>query len=185
LPQSSYRKALRKSYEFRARKNRHSLSALASQNRNVLKNRKLRLPTTLARRLHILKLSFPDPPGNAFSLEGAYGGNVMSPMAAVEAQVCETYQGLLGDCVAARNEWNERRAEISEHGLRGKGIDDELRCLQAKFAKSYAMARNHLRDCGSCQSARRTDYPSTDESRGYLFTPFHDSISSGADLFHR
>jgi hypothetical protein len=108
----------------------------------------------------------------------------MRLMAAVETQVCETYPGLLEDCEAARNEWNQRRAEISELGLRGKGIDDELRRLQAKFAKSYAMARNHLRDCGSCQSARRTDYASRDEGRGQVFLPFRDSIFSDAHVPH-
>ena len=108
----------------------------------------------------------------------------MSPMAVVDTQVCETYQGLLEDCDAARNEWNERRTEISELGLRGKGIDDELRCLQAKFAKSYAMARNHLRDCRSCQSARRTDYASSDESRDQVFLPLRDSIFSDARVSH-
>jgi len=106
----------------------------------------------------------------------------MSPMAAVDTQICETYQGLLEDCDAARNEWSERRGEISELGLRGKGIDDELRCLQAKFAKSYAMARNHLRDCRSCQSARRTDYASGDEGHGHFFTPFLDSLFFGEHL---
>src|ERR1700730_5149810 len=109
----------------------------------------------------------------------------MCPMAAVETQVCETYQGLLENCEAARNEWNQRRAAISELGLRGKGIDDELRCLQAKFAKSYAMARNHLRDCGSYQSARRTDHPARDEGRGEVFVPFRDSLFSGAHVSHR
>jgi hypothetical protein len=106
----------------------------------------------------------------------------MCPMAAVETQVCETYEGLLEDCRAARDEWNQRRAAIFELGLRGKGIDDELRRLQAKFAKSYAMARNHLRDCGSCQSARGTDYASRDESRDQVFVPLRDSIFSDAHV---
>jgi hypothetical protein len=131
-----------------------------------------------------LKASFPDLPENAFSPEGAYGGDVMSPMAAVETQGCETYQGLLEDCETARDEWNERRAEISARGLRGKGIDDELRCLQARFAKSYAMAGNHLRDCGSCQSARGTDYASGDEGRSHVFAAFRDSIFSGVHVSH-
>ena len=108
----------------------------------------------------------------------------MSPMAAVETQVCETYQRLLEDYEAARNEWNERRAEISELGLRGKGTDNELRCLQAKFAKSYAMARHHLRDCGSCQSAGRTDYASGDESRANVLPQFGDAIFSSTHLSH-
>jgi len=107
----------------------------------------------------------------------------MSPMATVDTQVCETYQGLLEDCEIARQEWNERRAEISELGLRGKGIDDELRRLQAKFAKSYAMVGNHLRDCGSCESARGTDHASDDESHARVFTAFGSSNSFSASLF--
>jgi hypothetical protein len=103
-------------------------------------------------------------------------------MATIDTQVCETYQGLLEDCENARQEWNERRAEISELGLRGKGIDDELRRLQAKFAKSYAMVGNHLRGCGSCQSARGTDHPSDDESHARVFTLFRGSGFSSAQL---
>lgn len=106
----------------------------------------------------------------------------MSPMAAVDTQVCETYQGLLEECEIARSEWNERRAEISELGLRGKGIDDELRCLQARFAKSYAMAGNHLRDCGRCQFAGRTDHAAGDESDGHVFYAHRDSSFSSAEF---
>jgi hypothetical protein len=126
----------------------------------------------------------PRPRREMPSYEKAITEDVMCTIAAVETQVCETYEGLLEDCDAARNEWNQRRAAISELGLRGKGIDDELRCLQAKFAKSYAMARNHLRDCGSCQSARRTDYASRDESHDQVFVPFRDSIFSDAHVSH-
>ena len=52
------------------------------------------------------------------------------------ASTCETHQGLLEECNAARDEWNARRAEISKLGLRGKKIDNELMRLQAKFAPS-------------------------------------------------
>jgi len=106
----------------------------------------------------------------------------MSPTAAVDTQVCETYQGLLEECETARREWNERRAEISELGLRGKGIDDELRWLQARFAKSYAMARNHLHDCGRCQPAGRIDDAAGDESHDRVFFPCRDSSFSGAEF---
>ena len=104
----------------------------------------------------------------------------MCPMAAVETQVCETYQGLLDDCEAARNEWNQRRAAISELGLRGKGIDDELRWLQARFAKSYAMVRNHLRDCDRCQSARGVDDATGHESHAPIYPEFRLPLFSGA-----
>ena len=106
----------------------------------------------------------------------------MSPTTAVDTQVCETYHGLLEECETARSEWNERRAEISELGLRGKGIDDELRWLQARFAKSYAMARNHLRDCGRCQSAGGIDDAAGDESHGRVFSPYRDSSFSSAEF---
>jgi hypothetical protein len=109
----------------------------------------------------------------------------MSSIAAVDThicEICETHRGLLEECETARKEWNERRAEISELGLRGKGIDDELRCLQARFAKSYAMARSHLRDCSSCQSAGRTDHAAGDESDGHVFYQFRDSTFSGGQL---
>ena len=106
----------------------------------------------------------------------------MSPMAAVDTQVCQTYQGLLEECETARREWNERRAANSELGLRGKGIDDELRWLQARFAKSYAMARNHLRDCGRCQFAGRADHAAGDESHGRVFSPYRDSSFSSAEF---
>jgi hypothetical protein len=115
-------------------------------------------------------------------LWAAYGGDAMSTMAAVETQICETYEGLLEECETARREWNQRRAEISELGLRGKGIDDELRWLQARFAKSYAMARNHLRDCGRCQSAGGTDHTAGDESHGRVFAEFRDSSFSSAQF---
>jgi hypothetical protein len=101
-------------------------------------------------------------------------------MAAVDKAVCETYQGLLEDCETARNRWNKRRAEISELGLRGKGIDNELLRLQANFAKSCALVRNHLHDCDSCQSAGRTDYVAGDESHGYVLPEFRVSVFPNA-----
>jgi hypothetical protein len=104
----------------------------------------------------------------------------MSPMATVENAVCETYEALVEDCQAARDEWNERRAEIAERGLRGKGIDDELRCLQAKFARSYAMVRNHLRGCDSCQSTRRVDHGSGHEGDGRFLPEFRMPVFSDA-----
>ena len=107
----------------------------------------------------------------------------MSPMA-VENAVCETYDRLVEDCEYARDQWNERRREIAELGLRGKGIDNELRCLQARFARSYALVRNHLRDCNGCESARRTDHAAGHESDVHLLAGFRmsltaDSFSSG------
>jgi hypothetical protein len=87
----------------------------------------------------------------------------MTSVEAVETGICETYQDLLEDCEVAREVWKQIRAVVSAQGLRGKEIDDELRRLQANFAKSYALVRNHLHDCELCQSSGRTDSHSSDE----------------------
>lgn len=108
----------------------------------------------------------------------------MSRMATVENAICDTYQGLVDDCENARKQWNERRAEISEIRLRGKGIDNELRCLQARFAKSYAMVRHHVRDCDSCQLASGTDHASHHESDAHVLPGFRVSLLSGSHLSH-
>jgi hypothetical protein len=83
----------------------------------------------------------------------------MIPLGTVRTAVCDTYEELFEECNAARKNWNQRRAEIAELSLRGKEIDDELRCLQARFAKSYALVCNHLRDCELCESSRGAGEP--------------------------
>lgn len=108
----------------------------------------------------------------------------MSRMALIENAVCDTCQGLLKDCEDARNQWNERRVEISELGLRGKGIDNELRCVQARFAKSYTLVRNHVRDCDSCQLASGADHASALESDAHVVPGFHLPLSSGSHFSH-
>ena len=77
----------------------------------------------------------------------------MSSAALTPAAVCETYDALVAECEAARQTWSERRAQIIECEVQGKETDDELRSLQAKYAKSYAALRNHLRGCQLCESA--------------------------------
>ena len=101
------------------------------------------------------------------------------------AATCETRQGLLDECNAARNEWNARRAEISKSGLRGKKIDNELMRLQAKFAKSYAMVRNHLRGCECCQSARGTYDIGRYQDRSGVVPQLHIPLFSGTHQLHR
>ena len=101
------------------------------------------------------------------------------------AATCETHQGLLDECNAARNEWNRRRNEISRLGLRGKKIDNELMRLQAKFAKSYAMVRNHLRGCECCQSARGTHDVARYQDTVRVVPEFHIPLFSGTHQLHR
>ena len=77
----------------------------------------------------------------------------MSSAALTQLAVCGAYGALVADCEAARQTWSVRRAEIFDSGVQGKEPDDELRSLQAQYAKSYAALRNHLCGCKLCQSA--------------------------------
>ena len=49
----------------------------------------------------------------------------MNRVDAVVVGFCETYEKLLEEREAARNQWNEQRTAIFELGLRGKEMDDE------------------------------------------------------------
>ena len=112
-------------------------------------------------------------------------GAAMSATVFEMAATCETHQGLLDECNAARNEWNSRRAEISKLGLRGKKIDNELMRLQAKFAKSYAMVRGHLRGCECCQSARGTYDLARYQDHDRVAPELHIPLFSGTHQLYR
>ena len=103
----------------------------------------------------------------------------MSPIDMIQAAVCATFEGLLAECERAREDWNEQRVAILQLGLRGKEMDDELRCLQARFAKSYSLVRNHLRDCEFCKSSRRAGEPSGSEGHAHRGTSFRLPLSAG------
>ena len=64
---------------------------------------------------------------------------------------CEEYEELLKESHMALNEWKNGRAEIGRSGRKGRSVDNELRMLQANFAKSYAALQTHSRDCSYCQ----------------------------------
>jgi hypothetical protein len=112
-------------------------------------------------------------------------GAAMSATLFEMAATCETHQGLLDECNAARSEWNARRGEISKLGLRGKKIDNELMRLQAKFAKSYAMVRTHLRGCECCQSARGAYDIGRYQDHGRVVPELHIPLFSGTHQLHR
>lgn len=83
----------------------------------------------------------------------------------VKTAVCTGYEGLLEECQRAWKTWNEQRAEIHQSGLRGKKIDDELRKLQANYAKAYARVRNHTCDCETCRWVSRMERPGYENDR--------------------
>jgi hypothetical protein len=97
----------------------------------------------------------------------------------VETAVCETFEGLLAECESAREDWNEQRVAIFQLGLRGKEMDDELRFLQARFAKSYSLVRNHLRDCEFCKSSRGAGQSFGSEGHVHRRTSFRLPLSAG------
>jgi hypothetical protein len=75
----------------------------------------------------------------------------MSEELFVKTGVCTEYERLLKECQSASKIWNEQRAEIYWLRLRGKKVEDELRRLQAKYARAYSMLQKHTHDCALCQ----------------------------------
>lgn len=75
----------------------------------------------------------------------------MSKELSVKTGVCTEYERLLKECQNASKIWNEQRAEIYWLRLRGKKVEDELRRLQAKYARAYSMLQKHTHDCALCQ----------------------------------
>jgi len=69
----------------------------------------------------------------------------------IKPAACEEYEELLKKSHMALNEWKNGRAEIRRSGRKGRSADNELRTLQANFAKAYAALQTHSRDCGYCQ----------------------------------
>jgi hypothetical protein len=106
-------------------------------------------------------------------------GGTMSPIDTVQAAVCETFERLLVECERARRDWSEQRVAIFQLGLRGKEMDDELRCLQARFAKSYALVRNHRHDCELCKSSRRAGQSSSSEGHDHRRSSFRLPLAAG------
>jgi hypothetical protein len=89
----------------------------------------------------------------------------MSEEIAVKTAVCTTYERLLEKCQSACQIWNEQRAEIRESGRSGKKVDDELRKLQANYAKAYSVVRNHVHSCETCQWVSRLEEHATPQSQ--------------------
>jgi hypothetical protein len=75
----------------------------------------------------------------------------MSKELSVKTAVCTEYERLLKECQNASNIWKEQRAEIYWLRLRGKKVEDELRRLQAKYARACSMLQKHTHDCALCQ----------------------------------
>ena len=69
----------------------------------------------------------------------------------VKPAACEEYEELLKKSHVALNERKNGRAAIRRSGRKGRSADNELRMLQANFARTYAALQTHSRDCCNCQ----------------------------------
>jgi hypothetical protein len=89
----------------------------------------------------------------------------MSAEMTVRTAVCTCYERLLEKCQNACQIWNTQRAEIGASGRHGKTVDDQLRRLQAAYAKAYSVLRNHLHTCETCQWVSRFEERSSVQSQ--------------------
>lgn len=69
----------------------------------------------------------------------------------IHPAACDDYEMLLMKSSGALTAWKNGRAEIRRSGRKGRSADNELRILQANFAKAYAALQTHARDCELCQ----------------------------------
>jgi hypothetical protein len=65
--------------------------------------------------------------------------------------VCNEYERLLFICEYALETWKSRRDEISNSGMQGKEVADELLRLQADYAKAYSRLERHRDNCEICR----------------------------------
>src|ERR1700682_4234444 len=85
------------------------------------------------------------------------GGIEMNAEVSVKTAVCTRYETLLVECQRACQVWNKQRAEVRERNLQGKRVDDDLRRLQAKYARPDSVLRNHVHECEACQWVSRLE----------------------------
>src|SRR5262249_48680303 len=71
--------------------------------------------------------------------------------ASIHPAACSEYEALLMKSSAALTAWKNGRTEIRRSGRKGRSADNELRILQANFAKAYSELQTHARDCHVCQ----------------------------------
>ena len=74
----------------------------------------------------------------------------MSSESPIKPAACAGYEALLRRTHAALTAWKNGREEIRRSGRRGRQADNELRKLQANFAKAYAALQMHVHDCEVC-----------------------------------
>ena len=75
----------------------------------------------------------------------------MSEQVTANTIVCSEYQRLLKESLSARETLNEHRAEIYRSPSVEEATVDEVLRSQVKYAQAYALLRNHVLGCLTCQ----------------------------------
>jgi hypothetical protein len=83
----------------------------------------------------------------------------MNQQATAKTSTCGEYQQLVDACASAREILNERRAKIFRSPWVEETTVDEVLRSQVKYAQAYALLRNHVLGCLTCQ-------PQTNQSAG-------------------
>ena len=65
--------------------------------------------------------------------------------------VCDGYEDLLKESQRAWTIWKGLCQRISGSCLQSRIADDELRNLQARYARSYSALENHAHTCATCR----------------------------------
>jgi hypothetical protein len=88
----------------------------------------------------------------------------MSNQLSVKTAACSEYQRLLEECRSALEIWNKQRDEIYQSHLSGRNVDNELRRLQAKYARAYTVLQDHAHSCLRCQLVSRIEGRDTENN---------------------
>ena len=76
--------------------------------------------------------------------------------------VCAEYDALLKNSQVALTNWNNGMVELHTSVRRRRGANNELRNLQANFAKAWALFQHHENDCEVCRIASNMDMEKSD-----------------------
>jgi hypothetical protein len=87
--------------------------------------------------------------------------------------LCTEYHRLLKESQIALTNWNKGRAEIHHSGRRGRDTDNELRMLQANFAKAWTLLQYHEQDCEVCQVFSIVEGVHSRTDAGRLHQPYN------------
>jgi hypothetical protein len=75
----------------------------------------------------------------------------MASAVAPHSGVCPEYQFLLESCHRALATWQRHRASVERNPFAGLKAIEELKSLQANYARAYSQLEIHEHSCATCQ----------------------------------